>query len=421
MRHCIVCACVFLCLAASVAIWFFRRSVPEMSTRVLAMEKGWTVRAIRELPEEVAAIHSQLHAPTNASRVFVGTGPAGGVYCFYLESRGNLHPIGVGLGDQQPGTATINTLGVCDIDGDGTEELLAQTCQILPRRSPRLFVWSLTSPPTLRATTRPDIQSSWSHGLGFVSGSAGTRVFSTFCGYGEVVEYLLRRQERDGFSSDSLFWRKVGQLPVSGEQAESADVDHDGDADLILATGFATSQAAIHVYATDFGTQTPAPKHVIDEGKRFGNVRFLVTPNPSDGRQDLIAWWCTDLSGGACEVIRYRIDASDIASRDLLCHGADVRWPTDSQMAVADLDGDGDRELWFVANEGRLFCCDASQPSRPVCMLQFAVDFSAVEPVVGSDGREQLLIGAGRQILQFRKESEVKKESSLPLFVRSGS
>ena len=231
------------------------RAPQETQTPVAVQffEPGWGLHVARELPERVTSLAI---APDSAARIesiYIGTGPAGGIYRFSPGAHsGSLIRVAVGLGDSVDfGTCDVSRLAVRDLDHDGVDELVAETCQVQPIGQPRLYVWSLKEFPVLRGVARPAIESSWSHGLAFApAGDSGPdHILSTYCGHGEIIEYRLVREEADdGFQHEALAWRQVGQLPASGEGSQTADVDNDGRPDLCLATGFVGGRAAIHVY-----------------------------------------------------------------------------------------------------------------------------------------------------------------------------
>ena len=213
-------------------------------------------------------------------------------------------------------------------------------------------MWSLNEFPILRGVARPEILSSWSHGLGFVRSADGDaeRIFSTFCGHGEVIEYQLSRSTLEAeFHHETLGWRQVGQLPASGEGIQTADVDNDGEPDLCLATGYADGKAAIRIYKPTEQGIADNPKHVLDEGCAFANSKFLVGDMRGDGSHDLIAWWSSQLAGGASKIIRYHLEPDGLTNRTVIGQGdAGTLWPIDGQMTLADMNRDGNSEVWFA-------------------------------------------------------------------------
>jgi hypothetical protein len=369
-------------------------------------EPGWRVDPLREMAEEVNSLATH---PSLFGRVFVGTNPQGGVFVFNAEIVQTTLPLALGLGDRlRHGLCFVNRLEIRDLDGDGTPELLASTSQIEPPGRPRLYVWSLNASPELRGIARPAIRSHWSHGLAFLDfpGSRASSPYITFCGNGEIVEYHLgERETATGFQQDSLGWRVAGQLPASGEMAISADADNDGRAELCVATGFAEGRAAIHFYTSDGPGSTLNLARAIDEGGRFGNVRFLVGDITGAGIQEVIAWWCALPDGGDCEVIRYRVNARGIQKREVIGRGnAGDLWPDDGQSIVFDLDGDGRPEVWFATRSGNLWRYDPARSARPARVLRFDPG-PALGPIVRgpvlASRRPSLLLGRGRFVLRL--------------------
>jgi hypothetical protein len=328
-------------------------------------ELGWEAKVLREMPQRVTAMVSNSHEAFE--ELFVGTAPGGEIYRFHPSLRvETLTKIASSLGDQPNfGTCDVSRLVVTDLEGDGHRELLATTCQVNPIGRPRLYAWSLEQSPrriVSLGVARPAIESSWSHGLGIwrmpVGGPA--RVFSTFCGNGEIVEYAFGREaDSDGFQFYRIAWRSIGQLRASGEDAEVADADNDGAADLCLATGYSVGEAAIVIYQLGEDGVGQTPRHVIDESDQFGNVRFTVGDLCGDGSQEIVAWWCTDLCAGDAQVIRYRLGPGGVRDRAVIARGGAAElWPRDGQFDRADSDGDGQSEVWFVTGGGQLSCYD---------------------------------------------------------------
>ncbi len=372
---------------------------------------GWDVVPLRELAEEVSTLNAA-HEGDNANSDFVlaGTTGNGTVVRFHgLHRLGGL-TMAAGMGEEIGyGICAVNRVITVDIDGDGLAETFATTSQIAPRGRPRLYAWSDRK---LEGMSAPGIDSSWSHGLAVVPGEEGgpSRLFVTYCGYGEVVEFQARRgasAEGNGFQSRGPEWKEVARLPRSGEQIEAVDADNDGRVDLVASSGFAIEDASIRLYAPGARPgDALVPGLVLDEGGRFGNVRFLVGDLTGKGTRELIAWWCTDLAGGDCEVIRYRLNAEGMVRREVIAVGPAARlWTDDNQAAIADLDGDGVPEVWFATHSGSLWRYDPSSGSAPELVGTFPKGLGPVTVLVadGSMPRDVLLIGQGRVIFRLER------------------
>lgn len=400
-----------------------RRSEPstslsvELPEGIRHLEPGWRLRAIKLLPERVASLATA--GPGDGCQgdwIFVGTAPMGSVYRLSaLSSHPQSHMLlARGMGDElENGTCCVNGLAVRDLDHDGVPELLASTCQIFPVGRPRLYVWSLTLRPELRGIARPEILSSWSHGPGFLDRTedGGDSVMIAYCGHGEVVEYRLARGETVAdLRTDAIAWKQVGQLPVSGEAAQAADADNDGRPELCVAAGFAINGAAIHLYSSPGPGEGLRLETVLDEGRRFGNVRFLVGRTRGDGPRDVFAWWCTGLSDGDCEFVRYRLGPEGVREREVLGRGKAIElWPKDGQMGLADLDRDGRPELWFATDSGNLWRHD---PTRPKSLTRVLHAEGGFGPIASKPATERqgpfLLLGSGRYLIRLEAEAPAK-------------
>jgi hypothetical protein len=411
---------ILITLTAAVVLWggaiaiLSRGSISTAPPRSLERKiqdiaPGYKLEVLSEMPEDITALIAVPSGPefNLPGKVFVGTSPVGAVYAFNVMTPNTYTPIGEGLGDYiRYGICDVTSMAIKDVDRDGTPELLATTSQIVPRGRPRLYVWSLANPIALRCMTRPDIRSSWSHGFGFLemTGAPSLSTYVTYCGYGEVVEYQLKSStSASGFAEETLGWKQVAQLPVSGEWLESADVDHDGQTEICVATGFAPTRAAIHIYAGDRPGTDLRLEQVIDEAGRFGNVRFLVGDTRGDGGRDIVAWWCQGLGGGESEIVRYRLGPGCVRERTVLGQGtSELFWPKDGQMAVMDLDGNGHPEIWFANTAGGLWRCEASPRPAMVRIAQIKGEFGPITPAPATPTAPAcLLVALGRSILRL--------------------
>ena len=373
---------------------------------------GFRVEIVRQLDEEVTALAAGPKAyPEFASHLFIGSSPRGSVQRFDPSSQSQASDlIAVGLGDRlKTGICNVNALAIGDMDGDGIPELLASTSQIEPRGRPRLYQWTIGYPSILKGVVRPEIASSWSHGIGFLHDpeTNALSAYVAFCGFGEIVEYQFhKRSTSSGFAQESLGWKQVGQLPASGEWLQVADVDNDDAPDLCVATGFAEGKAAIHVYSRDALDGSLVFERKIDESGRFGNVHFLAGDLVGDGTNDLVAWWCEATDGGDCEMVRYHLGPNGALDRTPMAVApSDDLMPRDGQMLFHDLDGDGRNELWFAARSGSLWRFDPVRSGAPARILKLA---GGIGPIIGlyhdSKRYSGLYLGSGKDVILLRQE-----------------
>jgi hypothetical protein len=411
-------------VVASLALGSLSGSNPSepSTTSVLPREilPGWSLRVVREMPEMINSMATAPDAKGPASTlVFVGTSPVGGVYRVDPMLPSTVATVAVGLGDQfHFGVCHVSRLVVSDMDRDGRYELLATTSQIVPPGRTRLYAWSLESgTSTVLGIARPEIRSQWSHGLSVVRHEGGERAFAVFCGNGEIVEYRMSRgKSESGFSSEGLTWKQVGRLPASGEWAQCADVDNDGVDEMVFATGYATGAAAIQIYEPGPSGREVILEREIDEDRRFGNVRFVVGARGENGAQELVAWWCTDfLYGGDCEMIHYQLGPEGVRSRRAVARGpARSLWPDDGQFAMADVDGDGSREVWFATSGGSLWSYEGSESGNPIRVLQIDGGLGPLAAVpVANAARSTLFLSSGRTLLRLDRGREASSRTPI--------
>ncbi|MFO0910477.1 MAG: hypothetical protein U0794_19390 [Isosphaeraceae bacterium] len=380
------------------------------------VEPGWRLDSVWTFPERVNAL---MAPPPSApielrSQIYVGTAGTGSVHRINPGSIGAGFSISRGLGDAISfGESNVNRLALHDLDGDGELELIGSTSQIFPRGRPRLHVWNSTiAAAAQRAVARPEIASSWSHSLGFLSRpeTPAQSVFVTFCGFGEIVEYRLNPQaaSHDGFRHEELSWKKVGQLPASGEWLEVGDVDNDHAQELLVATGYALKGAAIHVYQSPAAGSPLQLKRVIDEDRRFGNVRFKLIPSASNQESRLVAWWCTDLAGGDAEMIVYRLGPEGVRERQVVQTGtASELWPDDGRFDLGDVDGDGHDELWFATSQGVLWrfeperATESAPAPRRIATFREPITSLTLSLPVATYRRARVYIGCGHSVVSL--------------------
>ena len=399
---------------------------PLWSMASCQLEPGWAVKPIHRFP---APINSLLAPPVNDSsskgEIYVGTSQAGGVYRLNPNFPKVAMTISHSLGESKThGECWVNRLAVQDIDGDGIKELIASTSQVMPRGRPNFYVWSLESTiPVFHSIARPHIQSSWSHGLGFLprNDSHGDSMFVTYCGFGEIVEYQYEQgRDANGFRGDELSWKQVGNLESSGEGCQTADLDNDEIPEICLATGYGENKAKIQSFTSAARGATLKLNQSITENYRFSNVQFIVGDMRGDGTNDVVAWWCSDhIHGGACEVIRYHVNSKGIQDRTVIAQGkARSLFPGDGQTLLLDLDNNGFNEVWFASKDGILWRYDPRSTPSLTRVLKgpphlgpiaaWCKEKSSTEP-------PSLFLGWGRDLIKLERITALPGESpSLP-------
>ncbi len=410
-------ACFSLIATLSIGVgqawspWNWTSAGPAGSSHAVLREirKGWSLHPYHTLPESITTLMVEDKSTRKTQGfVYAGTSGSAGIYRVSPLTQNAVSTLSNGMGDALTfGTCHINRVVLHDMDGDGLPELLGSSSQVEPRGRPRLCVWSSSfNGPALRAVARPEIASSWSHSIDFLPrpGKGSDSVFVTFCGFGEVVEYRLEpATEGSSFHGENLGWKVVGTLPTSGEWLQIVDADNDGKQDICVATGYSPGHAAVILYASDEPGSMLRETRRLDEGGRFGNVRFLAGPLEKDGGQDLIAWWCTGNADGDAEVIVYRLGGEGIVRRTVVARGpASDLWADDDRFTFADLDDDGRKEVWFSTYSGKLWRFDPAHSNATELMASFQEGLGPVASGPDISGkRQRLYLGWERQIFGF--------------------
>ena len=368
-------------ICASCAIWFSNFSgfilgssdPVEEGAKIEYVRPGWKIEPLAKAPGEIFSLCT--HHWQGNDDVYVGAGNSAEVFRFNTSDANDVRRIVTGFGeDAQNGTSVITHLSICNLFDDETPKLVATVNQCVPVGKPWLFVVSVAQPANLLAVVRPDIASSWTHGIGYSKDKHGRdTILSTYCGHGEVLEFaMIKSVLSDGYVADGLKYRKLGTMPGSGEYLQTIDIDGDSENELIIASGYRPQEACIRIYKRFSKASANVAKNAfgskrllgedwilmreIKENNRFGNVRFLAGKSTPGERPSLIAWWCTDLLGGKCEVARYTfVNGTEIIPQLIAQGEAQDLWPIDGQMAVNDTDGDTMPEIWFATSGGCLW------------------------------------------------------------------
>lgn len=381
----------------------------EWDPVVKALNSGWTPRPVKQMPAPVNSllVDGDPRSDT-AGYVFAGLVGSGDIHRFSpLSKVGASLPVATGLGDEiRFGKCYVNRMEFLDLDGDGRRALLASTSQPLPQGRPRLCAWSVNGPQLLpRGIARPEIRSNWSHAIGVHPRGHGEPVslFVTFCGFGEIVEYRSDAGSTDdGFHHEALNWKQVGQLPASGEWLQVADADNDGRPEVCVATGYAANRAAIMIYASDSPGSQLRQVRRIDEGNRFGNVRFVVTRLDGEKRE-ILAWWMTGPDSGNCELIRYRLGPGGVEKRAVIALAkSEALWADDGKFLADDLDSDGRPEVWYSTSDQSIWRYDPGRSVLPERVVQASEPLGPIASgPISRDMSDQrrLYIGSGPNVL----------------------
>ncbi len=436
---------------SNVGLTFFQHDAGAVSKENIDyVRPGWKVERLAQLPGEVYSICT--HQYNGNDDVYVGAGKNAEVFRFNSETPQAVRRITTGFAeDPQSGTSVVTHLSIRDLFDDGAPKLIATVNQCVPVGKPWLFVVNLVRPGTILGVVRPDIASSWTHGIGYSKDKKGRdTILSTYCGHGEVVEFaMIKSALSDGYVADGLKYRQIGTMPGSGEYLQTIDLDGDDEDELIIASGYRPQQACLRFYkrfskkSAEVAKQAFGAKrllgedwiliHEINERNRFGNVRFLAGKTSMSGKPSIIAWWCTELLGGKCEIVKYAFSNEGNIIPIRIAQGeAHELWPIDGQMALVDTDGDSMPEIWFATGSGNLWravttdrpyakapllTADADVPERVIekqagvrifpgvsefdLICDTTTNFGPIAAMPAKDGGTELLIGSGSDVLKI--------------------
>jgi hypothetical protein len=380
----------------------------------------YTVTPIAELPDDIGSLAVR-RISLFAHEVFAGTRHRASIYRISRNRAGNFMPVAIGMGTREDfGSAEISGMAFRDLDQDGTEELIAITSQVTPRGQPRTYIWSVENDLNIRGMTVHPIKSSWSHGIAFgLDRTTGNEtVITAFCGFGEVIETRLSGKNAldHSFTNAGVESRLLTTMPASGEQAASGYVGISNRL-LVLASGFKEKECELRIY--QYSPQIKQregnlPDHWrlirrITEEKRFANVRVLLSSHPFTGQTHIVAWWCTELFGGDAEMISYAFgNIGPIHRRNVMSGQAIELWPTDNHFTAADLEGDGNKEIWFATESGRLWRWDptimprTSGEGQPKLVAMFPDGIGAIQPTpMETPARQSIYISSGRKLAKL--------------------
>jgi len=264
--------------------------------------------------------------------VFAGSSEAGPSHVFYLREG----PEVIGSG-QRLGTTPATALAAADFDGDGDTDVVAAALRVAP-----VF---------------------WASSLSGTAGGLGFDETGSQLGQGGAVGLAVGDMDRDGYldvveakgtAPAAVHWRndgtgafvRVRDLTTGISAVALADVDHDGDLDL-LAGGETTG---LHLWRADRGelglpsliSTAPTVALAVADVDRNGTADVLLAGGPGS-RTEL---WLNDGTGAF------------LASAEDLPQGA-------LAVVLLDFEGDGDRDVVLGTEDGLQLLANAGDGTFP--------------------------------------------------------
>jgi hypothetical protein len=235
---------------------------------------------------------------------------------------------------------------VVDLDVDGANEVILGTGQ---EGAGTAFYYTFRLENSQLITlnvSRPEWnESGYTHNLApfDIDDDGLLEVVSAYCGGGEVIRYDYDR------SLKNVDARKIHHLSGSGEESLIADVDNDGEVELIVSNGFRKEDARVEIFEFDNkGELGASPRIVVDDcnGERCFYASIIVGDVDNDGAHEMVIGWKKDQEINKGTILGYAVkDAAEPVYTFAYDDPALDMAYFEKMMVIADADNDGKNEL----------------------------------------------------------------------------
>ncbi len=310
---------------------------------------GWHGEVIAESDESYMGWDVEIgDADNDGENEILATGcPSSALYISKLKDgvwntkimKGNLAETFPGMG---------LAVKVTDLNRDGVNEIILGTGQEGANNPPFYYTFRLENDTlkTLNVSHPGDInKSGYTHNLASydIDNDGILEVFSSYCGGGEILRY--------DFSKDlkTVNPRKIYQLSGSGEETLIADVDNDGEMELIVSNGFRKEAARVEIFEFDkAGELIDTPRVVVNgyDDKKCFYASIIVGDVDNDGQNEMIIGWKQDQKINMGTILGYKV--TDKATPEYTFAYEDKALDMsyfEKMMVIADADNDGKNEL----------------------------------------------------------------------------
>lgn len=194
--------------------------------------------------------------------------------------------------------------------------------------------------------SRPDCnKSGYTHNLApyDIDNDGILEVISAYCGGGEIIRYDFNKDLK------TVNARKIYHLSGSGEETLIADVDNDGEMELIVSNGFRKDAASVEIFEFDEdGELIDTPRIVIDG---YDNIKcfyasIIVGDVDNDGQNEMVVGWKQYQKINKGTILGYKV--TDKATPEYTFAYDDEALDMsyfEKMMVIADADNDGKNEL----------------------------------------------------------------------------
>ena len=251
---------------------------------------------------------------------------------------------GIGGYQKQLGTpfdrVSLSSIAIADVDGDNDQDLLITGRNELHQRVSRLYINNGLGGFTLLSGTPFDGADIGSVAFADVDGDGDPDILIT--GRNQLSQRIAKLYTNNGFGEYSL----VIGTPFEGVSSGCiafADVDGDNDLDVMITGSNLFMQAIANLYLNDgMGGYTLADETPFD-GVVGGSVAFADVDG--DGDQDVL------ITGGSGNSAIAQIYINDGTGNYTLVNGTSFAGVANSSIAFADVDGDNDPDVLITGTQ----------------------------------------------------------------------
>jgi hypothetical protein len=334
---------------------FFSCNTENSFDKIASLASGWQGKIVTESNESYMGWDVEIGDADNDSKnEILTTGcPSSALHLSKLENGvWNTKMLRDNLAETFPGMGLA--VKVTDLNGDGANEIILGTGQE-GAGAGTAFFYSFSIENSVLKTlniSRPNCnESQYTHNLApFDIDKDGTlEVISAYCGGGEIIRYDYTKDLK------TVEARKIYHLSGSGEETLIADVDNDGEVELITSNSYRRDDASVEIFEFDVnGELSEKPRIVIDgyDNAKCFYASIIIGDVDNDGENEMVVGWKQKQKINKGTILGYKI--ADIAKPVYTFayneKALDMSY-FEKMMVIADADNDGKNEL-LVSTRG---------------------------------------------------------------------
>jgi len=341
------------CFLLFILLVFFSCKTEISFDKIASLASGWQGEIVTESNESYIGWDVEIGDADNDSKnEILTTGcPSSALHLSKLENGvWNTKMLKDNLAETFPGMGLAAK--VTDLNGDGVNEIILGTGQ---EGAGTAFFYTFSIENSVLKTlniSRPDCnESQYTHNLApFDIDKDGTlEVFSAYCGGGEIIRYDYTKDLK------TVEARKIYHLSGSGEETLIADVDNDGEVELITSNSYRTDDASVEIFEFDEkGELAENPRIVIDgyDDAICFYASIIIGDVDNDGENEMVVGWKQKQKINKGTILGYKI--TDVAKPVYTFAYDDKALDMsyfEKMMVIADADNDGKNEL-LVSTRG---------------------------------------------------------------------